>query len=156
MSKNHVIINTKSDMKKFILLNRVIFILAVIGILIASYVTQSFIRNTSIVCVNSGCELVRKSTSSYIYGIPVPAFGLIGYSIIAIASFLQTIKVRKFLSQVILGVSVFGVCFVSWFTYTEIFIIKGICTWCAISAVMMIFIFLLSLYSFKHFPKISS
>lgn len=148
--------HTFEMMKKFMRINRVIFVMALIGIIIASYVTQSFIRESPILCVNSGCELVRKSTSSYIYAIPVPAFGLIGYSIIAIASFLQTIKVRKFLSQVILGVSIFGVCFVSWFTYTEIFIIKGICTWCAISAVMMIFIFILSLYSLKQFPEVSS
>ena len=32
----------------------------------------------------------------------------------------------------ILGIAIFGVLFVSWFTYTEVFIIKAICTWCAI------------------------
>lgn len=92
--------------------NRLIFLLSLAGIAIAVYVLQSFIRQTPIVCVNTGCETVRKSASSYI-----------------------------------LGLAAFGVVFVSWFTYTEIFVIKAVCTWCAISAVNMFIIFFLVLIS---------
>lgn len=127
--------------------NRLIFILSLIGIAIAIYVTQSFIRETGIYCVNSGgCEAVRKSPASYLFGFfPVPAVGLIGYTIIAICAFLNTTKLPTPYSllptRLMLGMSTFGVLFVSWFTYTEIFIIKGVCTWCAISAVNMFVIF---------------
>lgn len=129
-------------------LNRIIFILSLIGIAMAVYVLQSFIRKTGIVCVTSGCELVRKSPSSYLFGFfPVPAVGLIGYTILAICAFLKTLhltsRVSRITSRIMLGMATFGVAFVSWFTYTEIFIIKGICTWCAISAVNMIVIFTL-------------
>ena len=131
--------------KKF---NRIIFVLSIIGILIAIYVLQSFIRQTSIICVNSGCETVRNSSSSYILGIPVPAFGLVGYSILAILSFLRTTSKDKRLLMWILGIAAGGFLFVIWFTLTEIFIIKAICTWCAISAGMMTTIFLLALTSY--------
>ena len=47
-----------------------------------------------------------------------------------------------------LGMATFGVLFVTWFTYTEIFIIKGICTWCALSAANMVVIFTLLLKSY--------
>ena len=128
--------------------NRVIFVLSIIGILIAIYVLQSFVRGTSIVCVNSGCETVRKSTAAYILGVPVPAFGLVGYSILAILSFLRTTSKDKRLLMGILGIAAGGFLFVLWFTMTEIFIIRAICTWCAISAGMMTVIFILALKSY--------
>lgn len=128
-------------------LNRMIFILAIIGILIAAYVTQSFLRKVGIVCVSSGCELVRKNPASYLWGVPVPAVGLVGYSIIAILAFLRTSSKNKNLLKGILGMTAFGVAFTSWFTYTEIFIIKGICTWCAISTVNMFVLFFLAIKS---------
>lgn len=111
----------------------------------AIYVLQSFLRQSPIVCVNKGCELVRKSLYSYPLGIPVPAFGLIGYSLLVVFTFLRTTSKDKRLLNLILGIAIFGICFVTWFTYTELFIIKAICTWCAISAVNMYIIFFLTL-----------
>lgn len=137
-----------AEKRSSIIYNRIIFILAIVGVLIAAYVTQSFIRHSSIVCINTGCELVRKSPNSYIFGIPVPAFGLIGYSLLAVLSFLRTTSPSKNLLYGILAIGLFGVSFVSWFTYTEIFIIKAICTWCAVSAVNMTIIFILALKSY--------
>ena len=134
--------------KTSVLLNRIIFVLALIGIAIAVYVTQSFLRKTGIVCLTNGCELVRKNPASYILGIPVPAVGLVGYSFIAILAFLRTASTDKRLLYGILGMATFGASFVSWFTYTELFVIKGVCTWCAISTVNMLVIFLLSWKSY--------
>ncbi|KKS87138.1 MAG: hypothetical protein UV63_C0060G0004 [Microgenomates group bacterium GW2011_GWC1_43_11] len=127
------------------MINRIIFILSLAGVLMAAYVLQSFLRNTGILCLTGGgCELVRKSPVSYPFGIPVPAFGLVGYTGLTILSFLRTTdrsasnnKLLKFM----LGIAIFGVCFVSWFTIMELFVIKGICTWCAISAVDMYIVF---------------
>ena len=127
-------------------LNRIIFVLSLAGVAIAVYVLQSFIRQTGIVCVTSGCELVRKHPASYLFGtIPVPAVGLVGYTILAICAFLRTLKLdsrrSKLVSRIMLGMATFGVLFVSWFTYVEIFVIKGVCTWCTISALNMVDIF---------------
>lgn len=129
--------------------NRVIFILSIIGALIAIYVFQSFVRQTSIVCVNTGCETVRKSSYSYIFGFPVPGVGLFGYGFLTILAFVRTMSSDKRLLYGMLGISAFGVAFVSWFTYTEIFIIRAICTWCAISAANMLVISLLTFASFR-------
>lgn len=141
---------TTNPKTQTVLYNRVIFVLAVVGILIAIYVFQSFVRQAPIVCVNTGCETVRKSPSSYIFGFPVPGVGLIGYSIIAILAFLRTTESKNKLQFLkgILGMSTFGVLFVSWFTYTELFIIRAICTWCAVSAVNMFVIFGLTLKTY--------
>ena len=130
-------------------LNRIIFILSIFGLVLAIYVLQSFLRQSSIVCLNSGCETVRKSSFSYIFGIPVPAFGLVGYAMLAMLTFLRTTSKDIRLLQWIRRIAIFGVVFVSWFTFTEIFVIKAVCTWCAVSAVNMYVIFYLSLKSKK-------
>ena len=137
-----------SNEKHSLTINRVIFVLAIIGILIAAYVTQSFLRKVGIVCATGGCEAVRKSPASYIYGIPVPSVGLVGYAVIAILAFLRTSSPNKNLLKGILGMTAFGVAFTSWFTYTEIFVIKGICMWCAISTVNMFVLFGLAIKSY--------
>lgn len=120
--------------------NRILFLLSLLGIAIAVYVLQSFLRDAPIVCINSGCEIVRKSPYSYLFGIPVPAYGLIGYTILAILAFLRTTsaKLNKQLLPWIVGIGTGGVAFVGWFTYMELFVIRGVCTWCALSAVNMV------------------
>jgi uncharacterized membrane protein len=128
-------------------LNRIIFLLSVIGVLIAVYVTQSFSRKSPIVCVSSGCELVRKNPASYLLGIPVPAVGLVGYTVLVILAFLRSMSANPRLLWGMVAISTFGILFVSWFTFTELTVIKGICTWCAISAVNMYIIFGLTVKS---------
>jgi uncharacterized membrane protein len=135
-------------MKRTLYLNRIIFVLALVGILIAIYVTQGWLRQVGVICVTGGCDLVRKNPASYPFGIPVSAIGLVGYSIIAILAFLRTTNPTKGLLYGILGMTIFGVCFTLWFTYTELFIIKGICMWCAISTVNMFVLFILALQSY--------
>lgn len=135
--------------KKIVTLNRIIFVLSLVGFIIAIYVLQSFLRGTNIVCVNSGCEIVRKSAYSKIMGIPVPAFGLVGYFFMLVLAFLRTVKENINFLKGILGIAVFGIFFTGWFTYTELFLIKGICTWCAISAINMWVIFFLILGSYR-------
>lgn len=141
-----------------VITNRVIFVLSIIGVAIAIYVSQSFLRKASIVCISTGCETVRKSPLAYPFGIPVPIFGLVGYLILTASAFLRTMKQKTHtlvtLANVMFGVAIFGVSFVSWFTYTEIFIIRGICMWCGISAINMYIIFGILLYERKFsFPR---
>lgn len=128
------------------------FVLSIAGLLMGTYVLQSFLRQTGIICLTGGgCEAVRKSALSYPFGIPVPAIGVVGYTFLVVLTFLRTVnqKLEKNLLAGILGMATFGICFVTWFTYTEIFLIKGICMWCAISAVNMYVIFALTLISLK-------
>lgn len=143
--------------------NRIIFVLSLLGVIMAVYVLQSFLRQSSIICLTgSGCEVVRKSPISYPFGIPVPAFGLVGYTFLAIFAFLkslipsdqssinnQQLSISNLYTKIMLGIAIFGICFVTWFTSMELFVIKGICMWCAISAVNMYIIFFLILASRK-------
>ena len=131
------------------------FILSLLGVIMAIYVLQSFIRDTGIVCLTGGgCELVRKNPIAWPFGIPVPAFGLAGYAGLALLSFLRTTNNNRNLLKGMLGIALFGICFVTWFTAMELFVIKGTCTWCAISAVNMYIVFGLIIFPFLHHPNL--
>ena len=133
-------------------LNRIIFVLSLAGVLIASYVLQSWLRHAPIVCLTGGCETVRKNPAAWPIGIPVPGVGLVGYVILSVCAFLRTMKFSRragdTLIRIMLGMSVFVVCFVTWFTYTELFVIHGICMWCAISTIDMYIVCALTLSVF--------
>lgn len=132
-------------------LNRIMFVLSILGVIMAVYVLQSFLRQSSIFCLSGGgCEAVRRSPVSYPFGIPVPAFGLMGYIGLSIITFLRTLGEKSWHMKAILGIAIFGVCFVSWFTVMELFVIKGTCMWCAISSINMYIIFALTLVSKKN------
>jgi len=138
-------------------LNRIIFVLSILGVATAIYVLQSFLRQTGVICLTGGgCELVRKSPVSYPLGIPVPAFGLAGYLGLTILSFLRTLQLPSTMNHRLLtgmlGIAIFGICFVTWFTYMELFVIRGVCTWCLVSAVNMYVIFGLVILSLRS-PK---
>jgi uncharacterized membrane protein len=122
--------------------NRIVFLLSLLGLFMAIYVLQSFIRESSIICLTGGgCEAVRKHPASYIYGVPVPAVGLVGYAFLTVLSFLRSMSNNRRILHAMVGIALFGIVFVSWFTYTELYVIRGVCFWCTISAANMFIIF---------------
>jgi uncharacterized membrane protein len=42
----------------------------------------------------------------------------------------------------------FGVLFSAWLTYLELFVIRAICQWCVVSAVIVVAIFVVSLWDY--------
>lgn len=132
------------------LTNRIVFVLSLIGIGIAFYILQAYLRQSAILCLNSGCEVVRNSQYSYIFGIPVPALGLFGYAFLAVLSFMRSMTESRKLSLALIITSALGFLLVLWFTYAEIFLIKAICMWCALSTINMTAIFLIILWSRRY------
>lgn len=128
------------------LINRIIFILSLFGLLIAGYVLYTYVTGSPIVCVNQGCDLVRKSPYANVFGLPVPLYGFVGYIIIAILSFLYTTNIvwKNKIPLIRFVISAGGFLFVSYLSFLEAFVIKGWCMWCVFSAIIMTTIFILS------------
>jgi uncharacterized membrane protein len=133
------------------LIIRILFFQSLIGCIIAMYVVQSFVRDAPIYCVTSGCEVVRRHPSSYLLGIPVPSYGLIGYTtiLLLLLAYAQTSKPK--LLTLAKYITLGGTAFVAWFTYTEAFIIRGFCMWCLVSAFNMVVMLLLFILLHKRF-----
>lgn len=116
---------------------RAILLLSVIGIGISLYLTYVKLTSSPIVCGFGNCEKVQTSKYSQIAGIPVAVFGLFYYFLLFCLTFYsnETVKVPIFKtpSNALNLWVLWGIVFSSYLTYLEIFVIKAICLWCAIS-----------------------
>lgn len=136
-----------------LMINRIIFILALVGLGVSLYLFVAYASHSPIACLSGeGCETVRSSPYSYLGGIPIPAFGLVGFVLIALISFLMTLGLGgvwiKYLPALLLGVSGVGFLFVAYLTALETWVIKSYCSWCLIAAFCQTLIFGLSWYQF--------
>ena len=118
----------------------ILLILSTIGILLSVYLTYTHITNaTTTFCLSGGgCDIIKSSVFSRIYGVPVPLLGLAGYAAIWILSYFSFDRSRI---NLIYYISVIGLSFSLYLTYIELFVLKAICSFCIISALSMLLIF---------------
>jgi uncharacterized membrane protein len=121
---------------------KVLIVLSVLGILLATYLFYNFLTKPLFESCyfNSriNCDAVTKGSLSTLFGIPVPLIGLLGYITILFSSVFK----KKLL---VLGMSTFGMVFCLFITYQEIFILKVICPVCLTCQLVMLVVFILSL-----------
>lgn len=116
----------------------IIKILAILGILLASYLLfEQVTQATSSICSISrtvNCDAIISGSVSKTLGIPTPLIGLIGYIFILFGAFTKNKKL-------ILGMSAFGLLFCLWIAYQELFKLHVICPLCILCQIFMITIF---------------
>jgi uncharacterized membrane protein len=120
---------------------RVMVVVAVIGLGVATFLTILHYTRTVVPCAAHGnpCEVVQTSIYSHVLGIPVALLGLLGYVAILVTLLVPPSELSRVAT---LGVTLFGVAFSGYLTYREIFTLKAICEWCVSSAVMMALLFI--------------
>jgi uncharacterized membrane protein len=110
--------------------------LAVAGLLVSAYLTWTHLRGVVPVCVggSSGCETVQTSRYSEVLGVPVAALGLLAY-----AGLLASALMRGGLWAALgLFVALVGVLYSAYLTWIELFVIRAVCQWCVVSALLML------------------
>lgn len=116
-------------------LRRVMLVLAVGGLGVASYLTYVHYSGTPPACsFGQSCLKVQTSVWSKVAGVPVALLGLIGYVAI-LGTLLAPDREESRLAT--LGLTLIGVGFSGYLTYRELFSIHAICEWCVSSAVIM-------------------
>jgi uncharacterized membrane protein len=121
-------------------LRRVMLVLAVIGLGVATYLTIIHYAGIKPACTaGASCIKVQSSVWSRLDGIPVALLGLIGYIGIT-ASLLAPDREESRLAT--LGLTLVGFAFSGYLTYRELFSIHAICEWCASSAVILTLLFI--------------
>ncbi len=127
-------------------LRLLVLTLSSIGIILSVYLTYTHITldETSFCLTGGGCDIIKSSAFSRIYGVPVPVLGLIGYLIIWILTLLRFDRSKI---KLIYFISVVGLSFSIYLTYIEFFILKAVCSFCIISAIVMLSIFISILYT---------
>lgn len=113
--------------------------IALVGLAVAGYLSAVKLAGQLPACGPvRGCETVALSEYSDIAGIPVALLGVV-FSVLALA--LQLIWWRSGERRAVLaafGMGVFGILFVAYLTYLELFVIHAVCIWCVAYAVTIV------------------
>ena len=128
--------------------------LAMIGLFVSLYLSlYKFGLIGALVCSVGSCETVQTSRWATMLGLPVAAWG-VGFYLFTLALSLAGTTARHADSRpVSIGLMVasgWGVLYSGWLTYLELFVIHAICTWCVVSAVIVLLIFALSVLDWRE------
>lgn len=130
----------------------VVAALALAGIFVALYLTLYKLGAIGeLSCRIGSCETVNSSPWAVFLGAPVAAWGVGFYVVtfaVAIAGLQGRFAESRRLSLALVLLSGIGVVFSGWLTYLELFVIRAICQWCVVSAVIVFAIFVVSVWDY--------
>lgn len=96
-------------------------------------------------CPAKGCEVVNQGEYAEVRGVPLAAIGLAGYLTILGLSLLATTLGSAHVLRAIVMLSGIGVCVSAYLMYLQLAVIKVICSYCVVSAIIMMSILVVTL-----------
>ncbi|HUP90064.1 MAG TPA: vitamin K epoxide reductase family protein [Longimicrobiales bacterium] len=125
----------------------VIAVLALIGLLISTYLTlHKFGIIGTLACGTGSCETVQTSKWAVFMGVPVPVLGLIGYAVLLVAALVGlSAPSNKSVSIAIFALANGALMFSIYLSLIEHFKIHAWCRWCIASAAITVLIWVASL-----------
>lgn len=130
------------------ILYKIIIIASLIGLIISSYLTYVHYANHDVVCTSNDIkkcnEILDSSYSTLIFNIPNALIGAVGFFMLLILGYLG-IKERN-VKNLILIFSSIALVFIFYFAYLVFFVIKSFCIWCFTTWILIIIIFVCSLF----------
>jgi uncharacterized membrane protein len=132
--------------------------LALAGIFVALYLLLYKLGAIgTLSCSVGSCETVNSSRWATFLGLPVAAWGL-GFYValfgVAMASTTERYRDSARMPGLLLGMTTLGVVFSAWLTYLELFVIRAICQWCVVSAIIVSICFLVALAEFRDVSRL--
>ena len=106
-----------------------------------------------IVCLGSGCDVVRASSYAHLFGLPLPAFGVASYALLGHLIFAEVLvspRLGRAIQYAVAGISCAGFLFSIYLTSLAEFVIHALCVWCVVSALVVTGIFVLSLLELRR------
>ncbi len=123
-------------------------VLGAIGLLDAGYLTWIKLTNTvAIACKGIGdCATVNTSKYAEMWGIPIAIFGAATYLVILLLLLLEGRWTHDSYPYRlgIFGVTLVGTLYSAYLSYVEVAILRAICPYCVVSAVVMAALFVIS------------
>jgi len=129
-------------------------LLAFLGLFDSLYLLWTYTSpSTPMVCLGTGCETVRLSAYSHLWGVPMPVFGVAGYLLVALLIVAESLMVPAVAGEAryaLAGVTGFGFLYSLYLEYIQGFVIHAFCAWCIMSGVVMTALFALAVYNVAH------
>jgi protein-disulfide isomerase/rhodanese-related sulfurtransferase/uncharacterized membrane protein len=97
--------------------------------------------------------VVRASSYAHLFGLPLPAFGVAYYIVLALlilAEDLVSARLGRAIQYTVAGISGGGFLFSIYLTSLQAFVIHAWCAWCDVSALVVTGIFVLSLFELRQ------
>jgi len=134
-----------------------LLVLTILGIADAWYLTLSAFQGAALVCdvgaALDGCNIVAQSPYSKLFGIPLALYGVIFYAVVfgLVLALFRATHHPLYQAVVLLGIIGFIASLV--FLFIQFVLIKALCIYCIISAVVAALICIVALLLFKkHAP----
>jgi uncharacterized membrane protein len=131
----------------------VMALVALCGLFVATYLAlyKMGIIGT-LVCNVGSCEQVQSSRWATFLGQPVALWG-VGFYVLVLALSFAAVQERWLESRGLMLALVlltgWGLLFSAWLTYLELFVIRAICQWCVVSAILAAVLFILALVEWR-------
>lgn len=125
-----------------------VLIFALTGLFASVYLTWSYTSPShTMVCLGTGCDAVRASRFAYPFGVPMPVFGLVFYTLLVVLVLAEAHIPQRSAKiwGIITALAGVGVVFSAWLTYLEAFVLHAWCVWCVVQAISVLLLFLLSI-----------
>ncbi|MGO9271276.1 MAG: thioredoxin domain-containing protein [Terriglobia bacterium] len=127
-----------------------LFVLSLVGLFISLYLLWVYTSPSHpLVCLGTGCDTVRASPYAHVMGYPMPIFGALMYSALALLLFAEplmaswTVRGIHFLVLAILSVAFL---FSAYLTGLEAYVIHAWCEWCVTSAIVITLMLALAIW----------
>ena len=147
-------IQTHNPMRETIF-HRAIIGMAIAGLAVSAYLTylQFSSANAAFCAEGSGCDIVRDSIHSRLFGLPIALMGVLGYAAILAISLSPIKATSKRLPLLLMGLA--GFTFSAYLTYLELAVIKAVCPYCIVSALLITGVLVVSLLQKPLVPNLS-
>ena len=118
---------------------------SIVGFLDSIYLLIIKLTHNPLLCIEGigDCWTVNTSRYSEVFGIPLGLLGALGYLLIGVLLFIirYNTALERSARYTLFGVSLIGFFYSMYLTYIEIYILKAVCPFCILSAIMMTLIF---------------
>ena len=122
--------------------------LAIVGLADTIYLSYVKIAHSEVFCGGSrACDTVNTSPYSVIGGIPIAYLGLVANLVILLLLLMETHGEfwRQYSPVIVFGMTLAGTLYSIYLTYIEIAVLRAICPYCLVNAIVMLSLFVLSL-----------
>jgi protein-disulfide isomerase/rhodanese-related sulfurtransferase len=128
--------------------------LSLLGLFDSLYLLYTYTSpSRPMVCIGTGCDAVRASAYSTLWGVPMPLFGVLGYMLLAgviVAESVFPARLAKWARHALLGMTGFGFLLSVYLEYVQAFVIHAYCAWCVTSGVVMTALFALAVINVRR------
>jgi protein-disulfide isomerase/rhodanese-related sulfurtransferase len=122
--------------------------LSLLGLFDSSYLWWVYASpSRPMVCLGSGCDVVRASPFAYPAGVPMPVFGVAMYATLALLIFAEPLlsaSLARWGRYAGAGIAGLGFLFSLYLTGIEAFVLHAWCAWCVVSALAVTLLFVLA------------